>query len=371
MCDRCKNFCYPAREICPDCWSAELRWVDVPGLGTLLSDSTMYGSINDYFATGLPWRVGTVQLDTGPTVLAHLHKETRVHERVQVIARTDISGQGVLAALPVNASPRNESSATPDALIQDRQLRSLTCDPKGRTVLISDARGELGSAIADALVKAGVKRIHGGGLLNRANGMQPAPLDLMDDGSVHALATKIGHNVDIVIHRVSLLQPGDIIGDSPPNRPDISAAQEELAANLLTFLRLAKTFGPLLRDRPNHVSAPARAWINLISAHALAANSGFGTSAVSHSAAWALSRALRAEFAGTGVKVIDVLYGPLDEDVGRKPDPPGVTPGRVASTILHALQQGLELATAGVYAEETLSRYREDPLAIEREDIRT
>ena len=78
---------------------------------------------------GMPWRIGTIQLDAGPTVLAHIHGDVGEFERVRMIARTDKSGQGVMMALPEKETPN---------MADDRQLRTLTCDPKYRRALVTD-----------------------------------------------------------------------------------------------------------------------------------------------------------------------------------------------------------------------------------------
>lgn len=120
-CAICSHVCYPAREACPKCWSADLRWTDMPEGGTLLADSTLHTSFNPWFQQRLPWRIGMVHLDAGPVVVAHLHREVQAQARVRMIARTDPSGQGVLIALP--------ETGTWD-MNEDRQLQALTSDPK-------------------------------------------------------------------------------------------------------------------------------------------------------------------------------------------------------------------------------------------------
>ena len=52
-------------------------------------------------------------------------------------------------------------------------------------------------------------------------------------------------------------------------------------------------------------------------------------------------------FAGSGVKVVNVLFGPLEESWRQPLPPPKVTPKRLADTVVHALQQGIENVTLG------------------------
>ena len=100
ICAECDHVIYPARELCPKCWSMDLQWQDIPDGGELITETTLRTSANTYFRERMPWRIGTVRLDAGPMVLAHIHGDVGEYERVTMIARTDKSGQGVLMALP-------------------------------------------------------------------------------------------------------------------------------------------------------------------------------------------------------------------------------------------------------------------------------
>ena len=46
---------------------------------------------------------------------------------------------------------------------------------------------------------------------------------------------------------------------------------------------------------------------------------------------------------------------------------PKVTPQRLADTIVHALQQGIENVTLGPVAEDIVHRFKDDPFVLERE----
>ncbi|MGY8797077.1 MAG: Zn-ribbon domain-containing OB-fold protein, partial [Woeseiales bacterium] len=142
VCDECEQVTYPPREVCPKCWSMELNWRDVESGGELIAATTLRTSVNTYFRERMPWRIGTVQLDAGPTVLAHIHGDVEEFARVTIIARTDKSGQGVMLALPVKETLN---------MADDRQLRALTCNPKYRRALVTDGRTELGQRMVKAL----------------------------------------------------------------------------------------------------------------------------------------------------------------------------------------------------------------------------
>lgn len=363
-CGQCGVVSYPAREACPKCWSLELLWEQMPEGGQLISETTLHSSINTYFRERMPWRIGTVQLDAGPTVLAHLHGDVAERARVRIIARTDKSGQGVLFALPEQETPN---------MADDPQLRTLTCDPKFRRVLITDGRTELGQAMAQALAAAGASSIFvgiaedwrpfpGRETLLATTGVEILPLDLTDTRSVEQLAGEIGGKVDILINTAEYVRPG-----ASMERQGIVTARDEMEINYFGLLRLIQAFAPGMRARGADGDISACAWVNLLSVYALSNWSAYGTTSASQAAAYSLSQCLRAELAGSGVKVINLLFGPLDDSWSQPLPPPKVTPESLAKAVVKALQQGIENVTLGPVAEDIVQRFRQDPMVLERE----
>lgn len=375
-CAACSQVCYPAREICPHCWSLDLIWSDMPEGGELITESTLRMSFNSYFQHRLPWRIGSIKLDAGPVVLAHIHGDVpatvpgtkpglaSAPARVRMIARTDTSGQGVLFALPEKETPN---------MMDDRQLRTLTCDPKSRRVLITDGRSASGEALVKALVTAGASQVFAGftagakpqpgeDQLKALPGVKPVALDLSDARSVAELAGEIGATVDILINTATFFRPGDAMGQQ-----DTATAREEMEINYFALLRLIQAFGPAMRLRGAAEAGGACAWVNLFSVYALSNCSASGTSSASQAAAYSLSQNLRADLAASGVKVINVLSGPLDDAWNQSLPPPKVSPAQLASAVVHALQQGIENVTLGPVAEDIVQRFRDDPMVLERE----
>ena len=381
-CAACSQVCYPAREICPKCWSLELVWTDMPEGGELIAESTLRTSFNSYFQQRLPWRIGSIKLDAGPVVLAHIHGDVpstvpgmvptalqglaSAPARVRMIARTDKSGQGVLFALPEQETPK---------MMDDRQLRTLTCDPKSRRVLITDGRSATGQAMVKALVTAGASQIFAGftagaklqpgeDQLRTLPGVKPVALDLSDAISVTELAGEIGDTVDILINTATFFRPGDAMAQQ-----DTATAREEMEVNYFGLLRLVQAFGPAMRLRGTGEDRDACAWVNLFSVYALSSRSAYGTSSASQAAAYSLSQNLRADLAGSGIKVINVLSGPLDDAWNQSLPAPKVSPSQLAAAVVDALQQGIENVTLGAVAEDIVQRFREDPMLLERELI--
>ena len=364
VCAACANVTYPPREVCPKCWSMDLDWKDVADGGQLISETTLRTSVNTYFRERMPWRIGTVRLDAGPTVLAHVHGDVGEFERVRLIARTDKSGQGVIMALPDKETPNMED---------DRQLRTLTCSPKYRRVLVTDGRSELGQRMARALADAGATRIfvgiaedwrpyRGKEELAAIPGVEIMPLDVTDTISVNELAAEMGDKADILINTAEYVRPG-----STMQRHGVTLARDEMETNYFGLMRLIQAFGPGMKARGADGDNSACAWVNLLSVYALSNWSFYGTTSASQAAALSLSQCLRAEFAGSGVKVVNVLFGPLEESWRQPLPPPKVTPQRLADAVINALKEGIENVTLGPVAEDVVRRYREDPFVLERE----
>ncbi|MDH3616117.1 MAG: SDR family NAD(P)-dependent oxidoreductase, partial [Gammaproteobacteria bacterium] len=303
-CVQCSHVTYPPRDVCPKCWSVQLDWVDISDGGTLVTETTLHTSTNTYFRERMPWRIGTVKLDAGPSVLAHIHGGVEKHARVRVIARTDKSGQGVLMALPKKEDPH---------MSDDRQLGALTCDPKFRRVLITDGRTELGQSVVRAVADAGASSIFvgineepgpytGRKELNAIPGVEIKQLAVTDTGSVQELAREIGGKTDILINTAERGFPGAAM-----ERDGVVTAREEMEVNYFGLLRLIQAFGPAMRLRGTDGDNSACAWVNLLSVYALSNWSAFGTTSASQAAAYSLSQCFRAEMAGSGVKVVNVL----------------------------------------------------------------
>ena len=373
-CEDCGTVQYPPREACHKCLSPRLRWRAQTGEGALLSNTTLHHSNDLYFRERLPWRLGLVQLDVGPTLMVHLHGDVAgdlsgyvkgmAPVRIRVGARLDRTGQAVLIGFP------NEGSAE---MADDKMLGEMTSDPKFRKLLVTDGKTEVGQAIVRALVKAGADIVwvgHAepwkktGGLDDIAALPQVTlvPLDLTDGRSVTELAGAIGGKVDIVINNAEVHRGFGITA-----RRGTDVARAEMDINYFGLLRLAQEFGPALKGRAADGPAGATAWVNLLSIYALSNYSPHGTFSASKAAAHSLSQCLRAEMRPAGIRVINLFPGPIDDEWNQQVPPPKVTAGSLASAIVKALRDGVEDVYPGDVAQEWLERWRDNPKVLERE----
>lgn len=379
VCADCSALQYPPREACHRCLSPRLQWREQGGEGTLLAATTLHHSNDLFFRERLPWRLGLVHLDAGPTLMVHLHGEVAAHQsmdaptrssnedaptRVRVGARLDRAGQAVLIGFPFEGSAH---------MADDKMLREMTSDPKFRKALVTDGKTALGQEIVRALVKAGAdivwvghaepwKKFGGLDDITTLPQVTLVPLDLTNERSVLELAGEIGGKVDIVINNAELHR-GFGIGA----RRGTDVARAEMDINYFGLLRLAQEFGPALKGRSADGVAGATAWVNLLSIYALSNFPPHGTFSASKAAAHSLAQCLRAEMRPAGIRVINVFPGPIDDEWNQHTPPPKLLPATLANAIVKALRDGVEDVYPGDVAQEWLERWRDNPKVLERE----
>ncbi len=365
VCAGCGIVQYPPREVCHRCLSDALHWREQSGSGELISTTTVHLSHDPYFRERVPWRLGMVRLDVGPTVIVHLHAGCMpAPSRVRVGARLDKSGQGVLLAFPANEVPN---------MADDTQLRDLTCDPKFRKVLVTDGKTNVGQSIVRSVIAAGAdlvwvgyaepwKEVAGFAALAELPQVALLPLDLSDSRSVKEMAGEIGGKVDILINTAEVHRAQGIA-----SRSGVEAARAEMDINYFGLLRLAQEFGPVMRSRGADGQSSATAWVNLLSIYALCNYPSHGTFSASKAAALSLSQCLRAEMRAGGLRVINIFPGPIDDEWNQTLPPPKLTPEALAKAIVNALKDGVEDVYPGDVAQEWLARWEESPKTLERE----
>jgi len=364
ICADCNTVIYPPRDACPRCLSARLPFRDVDNRGTLLAETTIRTSTDVYFRERMPWRIGTVRLDAGPSVVAHLHGDLHEGQRTRLNLKLDKSGQAIAIALPAEDTPNMQD---------DRQWRELTCDPKFRRVLITDGRSAVGQAMAEACSEAGAsivfvgvadpwKPFAGEDSLRKLERVEIVALDLTDTISVNECAGEFAPRVDILINTAEHVRAGGIV-----ERKGLTIAREELEVRYFGLTRLAQAFGPVLRARGADGINSAAAFVNLLSIYALSNWPAYGAFSATEAACLSAAQSLRAELRQGGVKVLNVFFGPLETEWYQAVPPPKVAPSALARATVRALQQGLEDMFVGDVAEDIRMRLAVNPKAVERE----
>ncbi|MBK0328939.1 SDR family NAD(P)-dependent oxidoreductase [Rhodobacteraceae bacterium F11138] len=363
QCAECGAVQYPPRDACCKCLSTDLPWTDQPPHGELIAETTVRISPDLYFRNQSPWRMGTVRLASGVSVLCHLHGDVRKGP-VRLALLLDRAGQGTIMALPEQEVPN---------MADDPQLRELGTSPKHRRVLITDARAANAPALVRALLDAGAamvfvgesegwRRWPGRAALDAMERVEIVPLDVTDSASVREAAGTLGGKTDILINNAVFLRPGGAL-----DRSDTVFAQQELEVNYLGLMRLAQAFGPAMRARGGDGINSAAAWVNILSANALAADPTHAGYSAASAAALSLTQSLRADLRGGGVRVMTVLTGPTDDEWYAEAPPPKLAPRAVARAIVDGLERGLEEVACGDIARDLVERWRQDAKVLERE----
>ena len=363
-CSACGNFTYPARDACPVCLSADLPLADAPRGGVLLTETTVRVPADVHYRERAPWRIGIVRLDAGPTVVAHLHDDCREGEKVRMSFQLDKGGNAVAFARP--------SAETPN-MLDDREWREMTADPKFRRALVTNGRSAVGQEAAAALVAAGATIVHvgvadpwkpfpGQERLASNPAIRVVPLDVTDEKSTAELAADIGGKTDILVNTAEFIRPGGLT-----TRHGTAFVHDEIEQNYLGLVHLAQAFGPAMKMRGADGVNSAAAWVNVLSVYALANWPAFGAFSASQAACLSLSHCLRAELRPGGVRVVNVFTGPLDTEWFQTVNPPKVAPRAVANAVVTALKAGTEDVFVGDVAEDIRQRLAGNPKALERE----
>ncbi len=364
VCRQCAKAIYPPRDACPGCFAPEPPFCDVPPEGELIATTTIRTSTDSYYRERMPWRVGTVKMDCGPTIVAHVHGDTKDGDRVRMSLKLDRSGQAVAFALPLTDTPN---------MADDRQLREMTCDPKFRRALVTDGRTEVGQAAAKALSDAGCtivfvgiadswKPFQGEAALRAIANVEIVPLDVTNSESVGDLAADIGGRVDIIINTAEHVRAGGVMA-----RRGLTIAREEMEVRYFGLMRLAQAFGPILRMRGADGVNSATAFVNFLFVHALANWPEFGACSATEAACLSASHSLRAELRPGGVKFINIFHGPLETEWFQTTPPPKVAPSALGKAAVDALKRGLEDVFVGDIAQDIRERFVANPKALERE----
>ncbi|WP_108659101.1 SDR family NAD(P)-dependent oxidoreductase [Acuticoccus kandeliae] len=362
-CRDCGAVQYPPRDVCRACLSDRLAWRPADGAGTLLATTTLHYPYELYFRERAPWRTGLVRLSCGVTVGAFLHPALGdAPAEVEIAARLDRAGHTALIALPKDHADFEVS-----------QMREFTASPKGRKVLVTDAASPAGLAMVKALVAAGAAIVWAGraepwGIVPgfeeavAAPEVTVVPLDVTDSDSVIDLAGRIGGRTDIVINTADYHRPDRAVGGL-----GVETARAEMETTYLGLLRLARAFGPALAARaaegPNH----AIAWVNILSIYALVASPSKATHSAAEAAALAFAQGMRADMRASGLRVVNIFPGPVDEGWHQLDLPPKIAPDALARAAVKALESGVEDVFPDPVSRQWYERWRADPAAFSRE----
>ena len=121
-CDHCATVQYPPREVCRSCLSDKLAWRDTGPAGTVLASTTLHHCLVPWFSQRTPWLMGSVKLDCGVVVFAHLAANVAAAgSQVWVFSLKDGSGQAVLVAVSQSLDLAQAASRAQHMIMSDLQ----------------------------------------------------------------------------------------------------------------------------------------------------------------------------------------------------------------------------------------------------------
>lgn len=348
VCRACGRVQYPPAEFCRDCLGDALDWRQVAADGVLLAETTLHRSTSRYFEARAPGRIGTVRLDAGPVVVAHLGPGAEaVGDRVRLVNRLDDAGQAVFIALGAGQTTGGK----------DMPAGNANTEIEGRTVLITGATGGIGGALVAAFREAGAGRIYAAARepsrLKADATVTPVGLDLADPRHIDALPLA---EVEILVNNAGVNHnEGLLAADS------MALAEEEIRVNYLGTLALIRAVAPHLKRRNAGVI------VNLITVLAHVNLPLMGSYCASKAALLSLTQGVRAELMPWGVRVVGIFPGAVDTRMSADFPPPKLAPAAVGRAVVEAIAEGVEDAYPGEMAQELRRKWLEEPKAVERE----
>jgi uncharacterized protein len=71
-CNDCKSKIFYPRKFCPECWSANLGWIEASGKAKIHTFSTAYSMVEPKFMDELPYTIAYVDLDEGIRMMTRI-----------------------------------------------------------------------------------------------------------------------------------------------------------------------------------------------------------------------------------------------------------------------------------------------------------
>lgn len=234
---------------------------------------------------------------------------------------------------------------------------------EGMSVLVTGANRGLGKAFVEELLARGAALIHASGrdvesletvsALDRDR-IRPVALDVTDALGIEALAADTPE-LDVLINNAGVDCPVSLIGGE---MADLRRAME---VNYFGVLNMSRAFAPVLaRSR-------ASAIVNVGSMAGfihVADNSGYSAA---KAAQLMLSQGLRGELSRQGTRVLQVLPGFIDTDMGARFPLPKASARSIAAAVFDALDHGEDLILPDAFARMSYDAFVKRPEAVMRE----
>ncbi len=203
---------------------------------------------------------------------------------------------------------------------------------EGSVVLVTGANRGLGAEYVRQLLDRGATKVYAGARSPesvKSSGAIPIKLDVTNAADIQAAVTQCS-DLTMLINNA-----GVVIGSRVLAENSLENAKAEFDTNVWGPFNLSKAFAPVL------AANGGGAIVNVLSAVSWMSIKEVATYAMSKSAAWSLTNALRLELARQGTLVVAVHPAFIDTDMAAGVDMPKTTPHQVVERTLDGVAAGI------------------------------
>ena len=203
---------------------------------------------------------------------------------------------------------------------------------EGAVVLVTGANRGLGAEYVRQLLDRGAAKVYAGARSPESvltAGATPIKLDVTSATDIQAAVEQCS-DLTMLINNA-----GVVIGSRVMAENSLENAKAEFETNVWGPLNLSKAFAPVL------AANGGGAIVNVLSAVSWMSIKEVATYAMSKSAAWSLTNALRLELARQGTLVVAVHPAFIDTDMAAGVDMPKTSPHQVVERTLDGVVAGL------------------------------
>jgi NAD(P)-dependent dehydrogenase (short-subunit alcohol dehydrogenase family) len=224
---------------------------------------------------------------------------------------------------------------------------------EGAVVLVTGANRGLGAEYVRQLLDRGAAKVYAGARSLesvKTSGAIPIKLDVTNAADIQTAVAQC-NDLTMLINNA-----GVVIGSRVLAENSLENAKAEFETNVWGPMNLSKAFAPVL------AANGGGAIVNVLSAVSWMSIKEVATYAMSKSAAWSLTNALRLELARQGTLVVAVHPAFIDTDMAAGVDMPKTSPQQVVERTLDGVAAGLPEVLAddtSAFVKNSLPRHIE------------
>jgi len=237
----------------------------------------------------------------------------------------------------------------------------------GARALVTGANRGIGRAFVNALLERGAELVHVVGRdlesLETMSGLdrdriRPVELDVTDAVGIEELAASM-HDLNLLINNAGVECNVPVLATDA-----MADLRRVMEVNYFGVLNMSRAFAPVLAKARESVLVNIGSMAAFIN---VAQSTGYSAA---KAAQLMLTLGLRAELAGQGTRVVQVLPGFVDTDMSRSFPVPKVPPEEIARATLDAVEAGEELVLPDRFARLSYEAMLAEPDRIMREPAR-